>query len=438
MENAVLAAIKRFSMLDKSKNVTVALSGGADSMSLLYVLLSLKDKLGINVSAAHFNHMIRGEEAERDEEFVKRECEKLNVRLTCDRGDVPGYAGEHKLSLETAAREMRYAFLSSVNTGVVATAHTASDNLETVLFNIARGTGLKGVCGIPPVREIYIRPLILCTRAEIENYCLKHNIDSVTDSTNLCDDYSRNMIRHTAVPVLKNINPSAESAAARMSFSLSEDEDFLNSAAEKYVCENTSKNRLDVSALPHPAVAKRAIKIFCGQTVPDLALDNLHLSEIYDACLKKCRVSLPLDMSADIRNGKLYLIKNSDYNTKKHKYLTTTEIRLNDLFTNKEKINNLLLKSSIDCDKIVGKSVLRSRQPGDCLRLAGCGCTKTLKKLMNEYRVPPEERQSIPVLSDDCGVVWVYGIGVAARCAVTESTKKVMVINVSIEQNITD
>ena len=142
MESLVLKAIERYSLIDKSHNVTVALSGGADSVSLLNVLVSLKDKLNINVSAAHLNHMIRGEEADRDEKFAKICCEKLGVPFLCERIDVPAYAREHRLSLEAAARDVRYSFLRRVNTGVVATAHTASDSIETVIYNLSRGSSL--------------------------------------------------------------------------------------------------------------------------------------------------------------------------------------------------------------------------------------------------------------------------------------------------------
>ena len=173
MKKTVLKAVKEFSLLGDYNNptITVALSGGADSMALLNVLLELKEELKISVEAAHFNHLIRGAEAERDEEFVKCACESLGVKLYIGRGDVPKYAKEKGVSLETAAREMRYDYLNRINKDFIATAHTASDNLETVLFNLSRGTAIDGLCGIPPKRENFIRPLILATRNQVEEYC---------------------------------------------------------------------------------------------------------------------------------------------------------------------------------------------------------------------------------------------------------------------------
>lgn len=429
MEKSVLMAIERFSLLENVKEVTVALSGGADSMSLLFVLFNLKDKLGISLSAAHLNHMIRGDEALRDEDFVKEQCQKLGVPLICERIDVPTYAREHKMSTELAAREVRYDFLSRVSKGAVATAHTASDNLETLLFNLARGSALKGLCGIPPKRDIFIRPLIFCTRAEVEEYCEKHNIPYVTDSTNLSDEYSRNKIRHKVIPVLKEINPNAEKSAVRTVSELFEDNLFLEECADKYLQENLSGEELDVSFLPKSPIAKRVIKKFVQISVPRLSLDNLHITEIYRVCNEGGRTGLPLGYCAEVKNNRLFITKQTNENCVNFKFDVKIERRVNDLFTNGEKINNLLLNNSLDCDKIIGKSVLRTRQSGDSIRLAGRGCTKSLKKLMNELSVPLELRDILPVIADESGVIWIYGIGVAQRCAVTKNSAEIMIIN---------
>lgn len=428
MEKSVLTAIERFSLLENTKNVTVALSGGADSMSLLYALNSLKEHLGITLSAAHLNHMIRGEEAMRDEEFVRHVCEKLNIPLFCERIDVPAYAEQHKMSTELAAREVRYDFLSRINRGAVATAHTASDNLETVLFNLTRGSALKGLCGIPPKRGIFIRPLILCTRTEIESYCEKNCIDYVTDSTNLSDEYTRNRIRHRVIPVLKQINPNVEKSAVRTVTELAEDNAFLEDCADKYLSDNIIGGELDISALPSAPVAKRAVKKFAEMSAPELSLDNFHIMEIYRICKEGGRTGLTSGFSAQVKDNRLFITNNNLKNCAKIKFKVETERRINDLFTKDEKINNLLLKNSLDCDKIIGKSVLRTRLPGDSIRLAGRGCTKPLKKLMNELSVPLELRDSIPVIADEAGVIWIYGIGVAQRCAVTKNSAEIMII----------
>ena len=436
MLQSVLTAIERFSLLS-ADNITVALSGGADSVALLHALCTLKDKLKINISAAHLNHMIRGDEALRDENFVKQLCGDMNVPLICESFDVPEYAEKNRLSIETAAREVRYAFFERINTGVVATAHTASDNLETVLFNLARGTGLNGLCGIPPKRSIYIRPLILVTRDEVEAYCAENGLSYVTDSTNLSDDYTRNRIRHTVIPVLKSVNPSAEKTVARTVVSVREDEEFLNACADNYLSANFKDGFLTVDSAVPPSVLKRAIKKYAEYIVPDLRLDSLHLNSIYSVSVNGGRTSLPCDCIAEAKNGRLS-VKNKLSNGKKTVFNVSTAVKDNTFFKNGEKVNNLLLNNSIDCDKIVGESVLRTRLPGDSVRLAGRGCTKTLKKLMNELKIPNELRDSVPVLADDDGVIWVYGAGTASRCAVNEKTEKVMIITVSDVQNKTD
>ena len=242
MKDLVLEAIKSFSLLKKGQNVTVALSGGADSVALLNVLLSLKDELGITVDAAHLNHMIRGAEADRDESFVRDLCRKLGVKLYVERIDIPRFAKENSMSLELAAREKRYAFLKNVSNGLVATAHTASDNLETLIFNITRGSGLEGLSAIPPKRDIFIRPLLLCTRQDIEKHCEQNNISYVTDSTNLQDEYTRNKIRHNVVPILKTINPSVENSVIRLTEILRENVNLIDSLANEYLSNNILPN----------------------------------------------------------------------------------------------------------------------------------------------------------------------------------------------------
>ena len=439
MEKSILEAIRKFSLLNNEvSTVTVALSGGADSMALLYALLALKEKLGITVKAAHLNHQIRGDEALRDEEFVKAKCKALSVELFCERADVPKYAKEKSISTELAARELRYAFLERINEGVVATAHTASDNLETVLFNLTRGTAAQGLCGIPPKRGIYIRPIILCTRVQVEEYCRENNINFVTDSTNLCDDYTRNKIRHSVIPCLKDINPSVENSVLKTTIGLREDTAVLDGIADNYLCENLSNNTLAIEGLENssPAVAKRVIKKFIDNSEKGINTENIHIEEIFKALGKKCRISLPCDYSAVLTDKELKLVPNSENAQRKTEYIVNiTGHDAKDFKINK-KINNLLLNNSLDCDKIVGQSVLRTRMSGDSIRLKNRGCTKTLNRLFSENSIPLEERDNLPVLADEKGVIWVYGFGVSGRCAVTENTKRILIIEAEKKKDV--
>lgn len=431
MENKVLQAIERFSLLEKGNNITVALSGGADSMALLYALISLKDKLGITVTAAHLNHGIRGEEADRDEQFVKAQCEKLGIKCFCEYADIPKLSAEQGISTELCARNVRYEFLERVSTGLIATAHNADDNLETVIFNLARGTSLDGLCGIPPKRDRIIRPVLLCNRAEIEKYCSKNNIPYVTDSTNLSDDYTRNKIRHNIMPVLREINSNVSNCVLRTTRNLREDSELLEGLAESYLSDNAKGDTLSLEnfSLLSLAVAKRVIKKFAENTVSGISLESVHIEAIFEITRNGGKTSIPKDYFANALNNKLFFTKKSEHVQKKRFKVLLTE-KNNDFFEKDEKVNNLLLKNLLDCDKIVGKSVVRTRQAGDKIRLANRGCTKTLKDIYSECKIPVDERESIPVISDDKGVIWIYGIGVAHRCAVTKDSKRLLKIDV--------
>lgn len=437
MEAIILEAIERFSLFESGSTVTVALSGGADSMSLLYALLSLKEKLGIEVNAAHLNHMIRGEEALRDENFVKEQCKNAGVKLFCERADVPAFAKKNGLSIELAARELRYDFLRRVSSGVVATAHTASDNLETMIFNLSRGTAIDGLCGIPPKRDIFVRPLLLCSREDVEKYCAENSIPYVTDSTNLTDDYARNKIRHNIIPVLKELNPNIENTALRTAVSLKEDAKVLNSLAENYLESNvTAEKKLNLKGFENlqNAIAKRVIIKYIDGLGKGISLENVHIEAVYSIAVCGGKTSLPKNYSAVVKNGLLSIMCNGAEMQVKTEFLVDVTEE-NDLFLkNIQNVNNLLLKNLLDRDKIVGKWKLRTRIAGDSIRIKNRGCTKTLNKLFTENGVPVELRDNIPVIADEKGVIWVHGLGVAQRCAVGHNTKRLYKIEVIEKQ----
>ncbi len=426
MKQKLIKALEQFYLIEKGKIVTVALSGGADSMSLLYLLNDLKDELGITLKAAHLNHLIRGDEAFRDEEFVTEQCKKLGIELFLKREDVPKIAKENKESLELAARHLRYDFLNSVCEDYIATAHTASDNLETILFNLTRGSGLEGLCGIPPRREVFIRPLILATRQDVENYCKDNNIPFVTDSTNLSDEYSRNLLRHKVIPILKELNPSVEETVLKTVSALREDNNFIKTVADRYLKENLVENSLllkDFNSLSD-AVAKRVIIGYVGKVVNQIKLANIHINEVLRIARTGGKTNLPNDFYAKATKNRLIIGTTKAQNrTEFSVEIEEMEINLQDTA---KKIHNLLLNNVVDCDKIVGKAFLRTRLVGDKVMLSNSGCTKTLNKLFNETCVPTEIRDKVPVLADDEGILWVYNLGVARRCAVTGNTKKVL------------
>ena len=228
MTNRVIEAIERFKMLRGGETVTVGLSGGADSCALLCVLNELCERFGITLKACHINHNLRGTESDRDQHFAEELCVRLGITIKVYSVDVKGALRKHE-SIEEAARRLRYKCFDDITASgsIIATAHTASDNAETVLMNLIRGTGTKGLVGIPPVRGSFIRPLICCTREDTERYCEEQGIAYVTDSTNLIDDCTRNKVRHSVIPLLKEFNPSFVAAVSRMTEAVGEDEAFL-------------------------------------------------------------------------------------------------------------------------------------------------------------------------------------------------------------------
>lgn len=427
MIEKVRKILLKYQVAQETDEICVALSGGADSVCLTYILNDLKDEFGFKLSAFHLNHMLRGDEADRDEMFVKALCEKLQIPLVTERVDIKAEAEKSKESIELCARNIRYQLLQKHAKGMVALAHTASDNLETVIYNLARGSGIKGLGGIPPKRDIFIRPLINCTRQEIEEYLAERNIKYVTDSTNLSDDYTRNYIRHNIVPEVLKLNASAEMTVAANSENLREDADFIHGMATKIYSIIAKEDRLDAELLleQHPSIIKRVLAMLYFEN-SGCNVDNLHIGRMFEALTERKKVSLPKNLFAEC-DGKVFRIAKECEDSESPVF--ETEIIYGNSKTDGN-VYNLLLKSTIDCDRIKGKLTVRTRKDGDSICLAGRGCTKTLKKLFNELAIPNEQRASLPIAEDDNGIVWIYSVGVADRVKVDKNTKKTITFNV--------
>ena len=251
MISTVKLTIQKHNMLLAGDSVCVALSGGADSVALLLALYELSAELDFSLSAVHVNHLLRGDESYRDENFCRDLCSRLDVPLQIFREDAAAFSHSLGVSVETGARELRYKIFDSLDCDRIATAHNLNDNAETLIFRFARGTGLHGLSGIPAVRGKIIRPLIECSRDEIEAFLTEKGQAFVTDSTNLSDNYARNKIRHRIIPEMSAVHGSFPACVTRMVQSFAEDEDFLTAEAEK--CEKESLFTL------HPAIRKRVI-----------------------------------------------------------------------------------------------------------------------------------------------------------------------------------
>lgn len=426
---------EKFNMLSEGDRVLCAVSGGADSMCLLSLMRENADKLGITVMAAHFNHKLRGAEAERDEAFVSDWCEKQGVEFISGSGDVKAYAERNHLSTEEAARILRYEFLENcadkLSCNKIATAHNADDNAETVLLNLARGAGTKGLCGIPPVRGRFIRPLLDKSRVEIEEYLLRNNIPHVEDSTNSGDDYSRNKIRHNAVPTLREINPAFSEAVMRTSELLREDERCLSSMAQSFVEDNLKDNALPcdkLKTLPK-AVQSRVLRIICPRTLSaahvDAIIKLIEGEGLGYADVPEMRISCDngylIFGAADEKLPELE-IKIGECVSAPNGISVTAEIS-----ESVQKVFNSLNTFCFKYDSVCGNMFLTPRKDGDKIKLSYRNCTKSLKDLFCEKKMTQAQRNMTPVIRDEKGVIAVGSFGVCERCMPKLGDKAIIV-----------
>lgn len=414
MKHKVENTLSDFKMLGDNDKVIVALSGGADSVALLHTLNSIKEKYNLTLYACHVNHNLRGNESVRDENFVKALCDELHIELFVKSVDILSLSKERKQSVELCGRNVRYEFfdeLSRTLDAKIATAHTASDNVETVLYNLSRGTSLTGLCGIKPMRDNIIRPLIFCTREEVENYCSENGLNYVTDSTNLTDDYTRNNIRHNAVPVLKSINPDLCDSVSRMCCDLTEIKAFLDDISEKEIknCETEYGYSCEKLLQLDSAVLKNSLYIIAKRSSCELT--HRHVELIAQA-LKTCAsVDLPDGMRAVCKQGVLRITKQES--TDEHFETAIAQCEMFEYISAEEikNVNKNFLNDCISCDIIDEKTVVRHKKEGDTFTFFERGVTKSLKKLFNELKIPAEKRSSLLVVANGSKVLWIEGVG---------------------------
>lgn len=437
MLDKISSTIEKFNMLSRGDTVCCALSGGADSTALLLVLCELSERFGVRVTAAHVNHLLRGSESDGDEAFCRELCQKLDVPLTVFREDAAAFARSLGVSVETGARELRYRIFDRLPADKIATAHNLNDNAETLLFRIARGTGLRGLCGIPPVRGKIIRPLLMCTREEIEAFLGSRGQTFVTDSTNLSDDYARNRLRHGVMPVLSEVCGGFPENIAALTRSLSEDEDFISREAER--CKGDDLRTL------HPAVRKR---IIMAETEKNgFLVTEKRTEELENAALNSGKVLLGKNSEGTYvyacgNGGRLRFAeeksteeivpqkieKSGTYSFSSDKIVTISKVnceKMNIL----ENVNKNSTTDIADCDKIRGSIVLRNRLRGDKIKPAGDFHTRELRKLLQQ-RLPAGERDISAVLADGEGVFWAEHVGVSRKVKPDGNTKNILTITV--------
>ena len=419
--------VNEFGMADFLRGgVLVGFSGGADSVLLMHFLIEYRRRFfDFPILAVHVNHMIRGDEAERDERFSECVCSTLDVEFMSVSVDVPRLASEMGVGTEEAARIARYSEFSKIISGrddisVIAVAHNATDNLETMLFNMMRGTGARGIAGIAPLRDNIIRPLIDIDKGSIVRLLDECGIAYVTDSTNLSDEYTRNYIRNRVIPPMREHFPAPERAASRLSRALRLDDDYITSVAQDFIVTHPVIHVSDFSSLHFAVFARVAMLLAaeCGSV-----LEQTHIRAIYDRLdgTDFC-ISLPSRATFACERGvcsfapcreddraELFFKLDCGVN---HLSGFDADLVLSETPIDKTSLN--VYKNSIHADLssaiIEGEIYLRSRREGDSLFYGGH--THKLKKVFCDLKIPNSHRAKIPLLCDDKGVVWVPGLAV--------------------------
>ncbi len=417
-----------------TSGVLVALSGGADSSALLHLLSLDAAEHGYALFAAHLNHGIRGDEAERDARFCGELCEELGITLFTEYADIPALAREHGNSLELEAREQRYAFFERImkenSIDTLVTAHHAADLTESMLLHLLRGSGVGGIGAISPCRrfgergELYIaRPLLGADKEDILEYCAENGIDFVTDSTNADTSYTRNALRAKVTPVLREVQPDLNKVVARFCDNARQVDDFVDECARKFISEHVTDGipLAEFNSL-HDALKARVLEI-CFKDVSGVSLEYVHvkaLTLLAQKSVSHSRASLPGGTEAIIKGDMLRFgkdiapIAGGDFDIP----LCPGE------FLSEDGVIIIIEEDPaeptaddphiiISRDAVTDEMHLRPRREGDVILTSGMH--KSLKKLMNEKKVPIELRGKLPLLVSGDEILWIPGVALSDK-----------------------
>lgn len=457
-------------MAEKGESVIVGVSGGADSVCLYKILLELKNYFDIDIIAVHIHHGIRGEEADRDMNFVENMCKNDGVKFKCYKYNVPEYAKANGLSEEEAGRMLRYkAFdevakelISNGRSVKIAVAHNRNDSAETFIHNLCRGSGLKGLAGIPYKNGSIIRPVLCLTREEIERYLSEHNIEHIDDSTNFTEDYTRNKIRHRVLPYLnENINDNSISHICQAADELREIEDYLseitNYAYENIVSEHNNCIYINRKALADEKeiIQKRVVRVCIEKAAGKLKdITRKHIEDVIDLCGRQTGryIMLPYGITARVQYENIILERENINKIKDEKNIEK-DIRKDGVYTlgdeefdvriidvEKEGINIKFLINQLknyqnlytkcfDYDKIQFTVQLRYRESEDYLVINAKGQRKKLKSFFVDNKIPAEKRGMIPVFADGSHIIWIVGHRISEEYKVTEDTRHLLIIS---------
>ncbi len=478
MNNKVADYIRTNNMLSKGDGVVAGVSGGADSMCLLHILIGLRNKYDLKILAVHVNHGIRGASADADERFVGAFCLEKGVEFKAYHVNIPELAKESGMTEEEAGRAARYRCFreACVEKGFskIAVAHNMDDNAETVLFNIARGSGISGLRGILPVRDdggiTLIRPLLTCSRAMIEEYLSAEGLEYRTDETNLTCDYSRNRIRNVILPMLReNVNSGVSEHLAALAGQACELEELADSLSCEAIEEMektgafvtgssdgravsvsiASEALLSMQRAVRTAVIRRIISMLAGR-LKDIQSTHIRAAQALLYGRTGSRADLPYGIRVFRDHDRLVFDAGGNDHSKHEGMADERELsapgeyeledgrilKLN-VFPYEKKLNiprNDYTKY-FDYDKIVGKLVLRTRREGDFILIkskkdSDSVCRKTLKTWFIDKRIPARERDCMPLVAAGDHVLWIIGCRGDDSCYVTEQTRRVLEVSV--------
>lgn len=450
---------KKWHMLDEQDRIIVGVSGGADSVCLLFVLSEIRKEIPIDLVVVHVNHGLRGAEADADEAYVKQLCETLAIPFCSYRENIELIAKSRKQSTEEAGREVRRACfadtLERYGGNKIALAHHKNDNAETMLHNLARGTGLKGLGGMKPVQGIYIRPLLCLDRAEIEAFLRERGISYCEDVTNASDDYTRNRIRNHVLPFFeKEVNAAAVDHMGETMAQLQEIQAFLELQTEEAFdgavrMEEKSclllKSQLDAL---HIAIRKLVIKRALGQMAEaEKDLEQTHVAAVLELFEKQVgrQTDLPYGLQAKrVYEGVKISRRQEEEQTGFCEEIPFRESNFGEIvcdeavfryriFQNGKEIPNWTQKGGkqwFDCDIIQNGLSVRTRRPGDYITIHPDGRTQKLKSFFINEKVPQEERDKILLLADGNHILWIVGMRTNCLYQVNSKTKHVFEIQV--------
>lgn len=437
--------IKENNLIKAGDTVLCAVSGGADSVALLYCLKELSEQMGFTLKAAHFNHGIRGDEADADEMFVKVLCERLNIRCFFGRADVPRYAQENGYTCEQAGRILRYDFFNTINADRIATAHHMDDQAESIMLHITRGSGLAGLCGIRYERGKIIRPLLDVRRWEIERYLSERGAAYCIDSTNLTESGTRNKLRLSIIPqITDKINPRFTETLCEMAKIIRSEDDYMQSLAEAALRNCTVDNgyiKSKLKALDMP-IRRRALIIAMQRAGAYADIEQKHVLIAEDM------LSARTGAIAELPHINIYIEYDKICFVKKEKYseiFTDTEFSVaftvgdtetpigcvTAEITEGNEFVSLPYTSFVDADKLPDNLLIRSRRAGDMIAPVGSG-NKKLKDFFIDKKISRNER-NMPLLCHENEVLCIIGMAVSKSVMITEKTSSMIKLTLKLK-----